>query len=285
MMDNRISKKLTFFSLVFSIGMTLYHSMGPIGAGEIVCNSGVEEFLSAGVDNLRAILGSAAMHYFFFTSAFLLYYNIDDSNWKRKVSSRMMSLGIPYLVWNLPLIIIQLIKNKDIFNIRLLVSRVALYPFIGPSWYLLGLLVLLINVPIYMYINKTGGGAKVHAVICILIILINQYLANLDIYILSADFSEWVPKLIGYVPTYFFGVYCGLCCAEYYTNLVNNKLILVVMFGTSLFTMMKGSGNSVICILFVFSCWYLSDYFIDRINTDKYISVSYTHLTLPTNTC
>jgi len=102
MIDNRISKKLTFFSFFFSLGMVVYHSLGPIGAGRIVCKSAVEECLATGVNNIRGVWGSTAMYYFFFTSAFLLYYNIDESNWKRKVSSRVVSLGIPYLVWNLP---------------------------------------------------------------------------------------------------------------------------------------------------------------------------------------
>lgn len=160
MIDSRISKKLTFFSFVLSIGMVVYHSAGPLGAGKIVCETDVEEFIVTGVNNIRGILGGIAMHYFFFTSAFLLYHDIDDSNWKSKVSSRVMSLGIPYLVWNLPLIILQLIKRGDIFNIRFLISRVVLYPFLGPSWYLLGLLLLLISVPIYIYISRVGGGQK-----------------------------------------------------------------------------------------------------------------------------
>ena len=93
----------------------------------------------------------------------------------------------------------------------------------------------------------------------------------MDLYIFSTDFSDWLFKLIGYAPTYFIGMYCGLYYEEYYMTLEKNRLILIAMFGTGLFSMLNGNGNSAISILFVFACWYLSDCFIDRINTEKFI--------------
>lgn len=269
--DRRISKKLTFFSFFGSVGMTIYHSFGVIGGIEkVVCNSEIEEFIVYGGNSICGNLGGITMHYFFFTSAFLLYHNIDTSNWKRKIYNRVSSLGIPYIAWNLPFIVIQLIKNGDFFNLKLAINRIVLHPFIRPSWYLLGILLLLVALPVCTYI-KLRSCRWIHTVLCIFIILTNRYVLDLDLHVLSSDFSDWLPNLVSYLPIYFIGMYCGLYYAEYYATLEKNKLILVVMLGTSLVPLVSGSGNNAVCFLFIIACWYLADYFIDQIDTDRFI--------------
>lgn len=98
-------------------------------------------------------IGSLAMSFFFTTTVFFLYYNLNPKNVGKKLSRRIHSLLIPFLLWNLIYYILP-IPNKGDFNLNEILRRLIIDPFDGPLWYMLVIGLLAIFCPIFIKIFK-----------------------------------------------------------------------------------------------------------------------------------
>lgn len=134
-------------------------------------------------------LGRIAVPMFFVFSGYLYFFKISDftfEHYKNQSLRRIISLFIPYFLWNIIFIIITIAKNKLFVELGfgedvLLVSlRDATYydifwggPFVFPLWYVRDLMVMSVLSPLfYFWFSKT----KVNG----LLILIVLYITTLE---------------------------------------------------------------------------------------------------------
>lgn len=103
-MDNVLSNKIKWFNLIFIFQILLKHATRfSIHSTELseLCNE----------------ITSLSMAFFFFVSGFLFFYNFDISKIKNKYKSRVRSLLVPFILWNLigwgSTIILQLIFGRQ----------------------------------------------------------------------------------------------------------------------------------------------------------------------------
>ncbi|MFD2557058.1 acyltransferase family protein [Sphingobacterium tabacisoli] len=156
-------------------------------------------------------LGRIAVPMFFVFSGYLYFFKINDfkfEQYKKQSLRRIVSLLIPYFLWNIVFIIITLAKNilfvklgagEDVLLVSL---RHATYydvfwggPFVFPLWYVRDLMVMSVLSPLfYFWFSKTK---KIGVLILILL-----YLTTLE--------SD-VPGLSGTAITFFgIGSYLGM---------------------------------------------------------------------------
>ena len=88
-------------------------------------------------------LASLSVGYFFVSSAFLLYYNLTEDNFRQKIIRRCKSLVIPYVAWNSISYVVEFLINGSFPQIDGkvdLIDRLFLNPFDGPLWFMFVLL-------------------------------------------------------------------------------------------------------------------------------------------------
>lgn len=105
------SRKITFISFIMALGIVLYHVHMPAYFGLPPAQSVVDK-ICAGISCVIDSLAGIGVCFFFMCSAFLLYYNLTEENVADKLKRRVISLLIPFILWNL----IGLIYKWD-FNI------------------------------------------------------------------------------------------------------------------------------------------------------------------------
>lgn len=103
--DKVQSNVINFLRFPLIIAVLFIHNYNPsvVGNNELHIYNGVSEFFSQ-------VLGRVAVPFFFLISGFLFFFKVehfDSSIFAKKINSRLHSLILPYLFWNLLLLIIQ----------------------------------------------------------------------------------------------------------------------------------------------------------------------------------
>ena len=95
-MNKKISKKICFLQALLSVLIVILHSMNTTYSGlKTTATLGIVEFFVT-------TLAQVAVPIFFFLSAFLFYWNCHSITvLRRKQKSRVYTLVLPYLFWNL----------------------------------------------------------------------------------------------------------------------------------------------------------------------------------------
>jgi surface polysaccharide O-acyltransferase-like enzyme len=121
------------------------------------------------------ILGRVAVPLFFFISGFLFFWNIDGftkQNYLKKLKGRGKTLLIPYLFWNITVLLVYYIaqnipaldvwfNNKVGYNLQYLIESLwgtmnDTMPIVYQFWFIRDLMVVVILTPvIHLYITKT----------------------------------------------------------------------------------------------------------------------------------
>ncbi len=223
-MNKFFSKKITILNFIFTIIICVYHF--PLWKfGNTVLFT-----------TLREGVARVAMASFFLISGYLLYQNATDyEDAKRKVKKRAISLLIPYLIWNIVAVIINVIVEKNFyFSFQSLIKIFLTGPANGAIWYLLAVYLLSLFAPLvvkYKHKQKT---------ILIIFLSIVTYLFLKYIQIIPTIFFAedlwWYNNALTYLPLYLIGCYAGLYFKDFLNEgkywLIISIVSCLVFFGS-----------------------------------------------------
>lgn len=213
-MKKEVSNKFKYFNFIFTLLIVLYHFRFKTGLN-IVPKSGLDKsILSCFLSSLETI-GFIAMTVFFMISAFLFYFNIDNSTDSiKKMKKRIKTLLIPFLSWTVISIIFRTIVTHEIKinSLYSIIKYLFLEPADGPLWYILALLIFMIPSPLTIKLKNK----KIPSLIVLLAILIIVELREFG-YIntfFKLDDWWWHSNMLGYIPAYAIGAFFGLNYSE-----------------------------------------------------------------------
>lgn len=91
-MNQSISRRISYFNIFFTICIVCYHCGSPA-----IGPSRLNLLLNDIFDGFCAV----AMSYFFTVTGFLLFNNLSSRTYARKIKSRIRTLLMPYLCWEI----------------------------------------------------------------------------------------------------------------------------------------------------------------------------------------
>ena len=168
--EKRFHDQVSWLMFVFSIFVIWVHSYnadlfsGGAQDGIWQLTERIEKFVSVG-------MGQIAVPGFFLLSSYLFFRNFSWDKLLRKWKSRIYSVLIPYVVWNIlyylgymaasRLLVMQAVVGRDMipFSMRELWRAVSQYAYAPIFWYLYQLVFLIIASPaIYMLVKNRAIG-------------------------------------------------------------------------------------------------------------------------------
>ena len=208
--QENVSKKITVLNLVLTFFIVFSHwtSFYPLTA------FGNASPVGEALAEIFSVLGIVSIATFFMLSGYLFYRNLDTlEELRSKAARRLLSLGIPFLFWNVIYLIYNIVYglvkgNLDIKAIDVLLGF-TLTPFNSPMWYLLALLVFMCLAPLVMSLKKHPhiSGIAVGLV----------FFSAMLISVLTDEGGivwNWIRRTISYSPLYFFGAFLGMHADE-----------------------------------------------------------------------
>lgn len=199
-MRKEISDFLKMSNFIATIFLLLYHIKCFIPMDNIVYHGMIDQMALKMMLELVTPLSVFAMCYFFFMSAFLLYANVDQTNAIRKIKSRIYSLGVPLVLWNI-------IFWRKPSSLTWLICYFTIHPNCAQLWYLWAVLMLLVFLIPILYLKKHKK--LLTLIIISLIIGCVCYLKKSPFWI-SDSFSAYLTRLVSYLPSYLVGAWFGL---------------------------------------------------------------------------
>jgi len=137
-LPKEISLKFSLFSLGFVFIVILFHSDF--------------RYYYPFIEDLTAVSTS----FFFCVSAFFFYNGLEKGNIAARLRKRMVTLLLPYLLWNLIYLLLH-IKFATL-SAPYILRAFTVSPLCTPSWYLLTLFLFLLASPVVMRaLQKTGS--------------------------------------------------------------------------------------------------------------------------------
>ena len=208
--EKNLSYKITFLNFFFTMCIVIHH----LNISGMYQNNGAAKLII----NFISLLGYPAMTFFFFTSGFLFFYNLNDFNkYINKLISRIRTLIIPYILWNIITIavfkIVGISNGVTFYKNMLLINGEG--PINGPLWYIFRLVTYIIFIsPIWLLIFNYNFKEKYKNEILKYINIFFIFL--LIIYNIVTKPSYY--SFIYWLPIYLFGGFCS----KYYLSFFNN---------------------------------------------------------------
>ncbi len=202
-------KKVTVYALVMTLMVVLSHWTHFLPA----TNPGTDSRVVEAINNAYEVYGIVAMTGFFMFSGFMMYYGIESlHDLYGKICRRVLSLGIPFVFWNLFALAYEVayaiykgVFSLEMFSFKNLILGFTLVPYNSPMWYLfaLGALVCLSRVFVLLK-NQRGVGAYCFVAVFITSLVVSTLWQGQGVVVL------WVRRLLTYLPLYFLGSWMGL---------------------------------------------------------------------------
>ena len=204
-MDITVSRKINLYRWLFTLGIVIYHSKSLAAFTSPETKIGI---IAKTYVILANQLGFTSMNFFFFTSGFLLYFNASPPSIRRKMKSRVKSLLLPFLLWQVTVLILMTLTRPSEARLHLNpIDSFFCSPVAGPLWYCLALLILMLPAPLIVRI-------KHKSVLTVLTIAIFTYLIarHLGYFPEPLSFKRWwwYGNMISYLPSYILGAYIGI---------------------------------------------------------------------------
>ncbi len=167
---NNFSEKIKTVQWILSILVIFIHTNNIKTYSLSFSNGGFEAFVVA-CETLLNVLGGIAVPMFFLISGFLFYNNYDYSRVGSKYSSRLKSVLIPFICWNviyfiyffalthIPLFAQHMNMKTVELTLSNILSAVIFYKYCNPFWFMFQLIIYISASPlIYTLLkNKTVG--------------------------------------------------------------------------------------------------------------------------------
>ncbi len=137
-MDSNNSKKISVLNFVMTLLIVVYHNNWLTQRSDLATDDYLANFIN--------IFARIALTFFFALSGFLLYFGMDRKEvLKRKIKTRLFSLGIPFLIWNVVVFAFNCLQARQLLisSVPELLLGFTFDPFCGQLWYVFALLILL----------------------------------------------------------------------------------------------------------------------------------------------
>lgn len=209
-MSKEMSNKLKFYSFVMTIFIVIYHFNSKAFLLTFNDSYPFNSFSLNYIYNIFYNFGSLALDFFFAQTAFLLYRDLDKSNYRIKIKKRVMSLLIPFIAWNIICLVLYSILNYNLnfISIRAFVLGFTILPFDGPFWYIFAILIYLLLVPIFLKLkNNKPLLFSFFFVLIFMSIIITLYPPNI-----LSDFTYYycIERVFRFIPSYCFGIFLSM---------------------------------------------------------------------------
>lgn len=185
--------------------------------------------------------GSIALNYFFAVSAYKFF--ISSKTYKEKLKKRLITLLVPYVIWN-SLYIILYALQKGIPDFQTFILGYTLTPFDGPLWYIFFMLSSVFD------LKKISRGIKYSIIpLSIVVALFHNLVINYEI---SFPYDYWVERTFRMIPPFLMGLLFSE--KEIFNNKIKYKspiastlVIICIVLATSL-------GDGYVTILLMYLC-------------------------------
>lgn len=214
-MKETVSNKIVFLNYLCTLGVVVQHCRLNL-LQNIVTDSSMDANVFAFYTRFTDHLCWTDMNFFFMMSGFLLYRNISSvSDCFLKMKRRIKTLLIPFFIWTFITILFNKLYYKvDTITTKSDILRVFFFSPVGPLWFLIALLLLLMICPLVIYLhkkNKKGCYALLFALCLVAIIRVQ----------IGTEWPEnwwWYANMVGFIPSYILGAFLGL---EYGDRIAN----------------------------------------------------------------
>lgn len=210
-----------------------------------------------------------AVSLFFMLSAFLFYYNVDENNILHKLKSRITSLIIPYLLWNLiGYIYFQLLAIFPVlrqyygggiepFSINGMIKAMFTGDYNLVTWFLRNLIVYTFTFPVLYKVLKNKYA----------------YILVFAASFLLSYFYASKSELIAYVTYYVIGIGFAYHGKKLFLRRYSKKerisALIIFMILIGIFTYFEISDTSIIRIVIYSICSYMMWIFLDFLANNK----------------
>lgn len=210
-MNQDTRNKFTFYSFLFTFVIIGFHAD--------FSNSYSQEAIKNTIASFWDYLANTAMSFFFMRTAFLLYYKADKKNAMDKIRRRIISLVVPFLLWNLIYFVIDYIRNRKMASLTEVILGFSFFPYDGPLWYMFAIILLLIPFPGIIWAK--GKKWLLPLLIFMGLMFVFVYSDNaLEKMFSVSDVSwqkkgiSWLNRLCRYMPSYLLGMIGGMYFPE-----------------------------------------------------------------------
>ena len=229
-MDKELREKIPVISFLMMIEVLLYHCESPDSALAV---SMLDLKLNTIIDSFVAGTPSfLCMCWFFSITAFLLFRNLSFQNLGSKIKTRVQTLLIPYLLWQIIYIIKSILQGNswtaaDMFG-QIFLLRI--WPPLGAFWYVYTVFLFALffsPVLLLLFRNKELGWLSTF----VLIILLYIFWDKLSI---GNGRYHYTGNIKSHFPSYVIGAYCGRLYQEKDPGLILRCLAGFLLAGAML---------------------------------------------------
>ena len=147
--------------------------------------------------------GPIALNYFFAASAYKFF--VSEKSYKDKLKKRIITLIIPYIVWNSIYIFLYVLQN-GMPNFNSFILGYTLKPFDGPLWYIFVLYIYFIFFSFSVKINSEFYKIFKWSIIPLSLAVALFHNAVITS-IISFPYDWWVERALRMLPPFLYGVY------------------------------------------------------------------------------
>lgn len=233
-LNEKISKNITIISFIMTCIIICYHASY---LGDPVIN--IDASLDLIVNDVLGDLSFVAMNFFFFTTGFMLFRNLSFSSYIHKITKRISTLLVPYLIWQILFFLLKfavLRQSATYINFFNTVFLFEQWPPNGPLWYLYIAFLLAILSPVILLIYKNIRLAQLFLII---VMLFSNYSLASETLSNGSLSNTFIPNIINYLPGYIIGTYFGY----YHSNNVRLKDLSSITMMLILAMIFNDDGN------------------------------------------
>ena len=270
------SNKITLIQFILSVAIVYQHTQWRYSGGIIFINK-IHEFLF--------YLFEAAVPMFFMISGYLFYRTFSIEKTKEKLKSRVKTLLVPYLIWNVvyavffvTMSLIGFVKNIHIEWNGKIVLQILNSDF-SPLWFVKYLMIFTLIAPIMYYVFKN----KYFGAIAILgMISLNVLAYVFGIIKAPLDVNENSIVMLNYQYIFYaIGAWAGLNCRDWVENPTKSKRIislvavcvLCAVYFTPIFKI-DVIVSHTFRIFFAIAVWFVFDW-VPEIKMNSWLKMSF----------
>ena len=204
-MNKELREKIPVISFLMMMEVLLYHCESPDNALAV---SALDLQLNTAINNfIIGVPSFLCMSWFFGLTGFLLFRNLSFRNLGSKMKTRVQTLLVPYLLWQIIYIIKSILQGNswtaaDMFG---QVFLLRIWPPLGAFWYVYTVFlfaVLFSPILLLLFKNKKVGWFSVLALILLLYIFWDSLYVGNGRYHYTGNIKQ-------HFPAYVIGAYCG----------------------------------------------------------------------------
>lgn len=232
--------KMVFYSFWMTILIVVYHLAPHLIEMSIFAEKGyLKQFFET--------FGSIALNYFFAVSAYKFF--VSEKSCKDKLKKRLITLIIPYMVWNTVYILLYILQ-KGIPDLKEFALGYTLTPFDGPLWYIFVLYIYFVFFSIC--IKKSPNcieKLKWWIIVLTLVAAIFHYAVISSV--INFPYDWWIERAIRMLPPFLYGCFVAQCGS----NLVSkHNMMISGMISIASLALSTVLGDGAITILLLYIC-------------------------------